>query len=196
MTNDELFFRVTAAILMALGIGVRGYYQRMFRDVRRDATRGRQRDKVYYYLVLGSFLLVFVYAASTILDFAKLGFPAALRWVGGVLALAALALLVSCHNALGSNWSGVVQLSEKHALVTHGPYRFIRHPMYTSLFATAISFALLTANGVIALACFGSVTFMYLARVVDEEDMMLQAFGDAYEEHKLKTGRLLPRLGR
>lgn len=196
MTNDELVFRITAAVLMALGIGVRGYYQRMFRNVRRDAARGRERHRVYYYLVLASFLLVFVYAASTILDFAKLGLPAASRWVGAVLALASLALLVGCHEALGSNWSGVVQLSEKHTLVTHGPYRYIRHPMYTSLFGTAIAFSLLTANGLVAFTCLGSVTFMYLARVVDEENMMLQTFGDAYEEHKLNTGRLLPRLGR
>jgi protein-S-isoprenylcysteine O-methyltransferase Ste14 len=66
--------------------------------------------------------------------------------------------------------------------------------MYTSLFGTAIALVLLTANGLIALAGIGSVTLMYVVRVVEEESMMLQAFGDAYEQHSLGTGRLLPKV--
>lgn len=196
MSDSESIFRVTAAALMVLGLAVRVYYQRRFRDVRRDVPRGRQRDKVYYYLVLGSFLLVLVYAASILLDFAHVEFPAVSRWMGAVLAVASLAPLVACHRALGRNWSGVVQLSEGHVLVTHGPYRHIRHPMYTSLFGTAIAFALLTANALIALTSIGSVTLMYVARVADEENMMHQAFGASYEEHRRRTGRLLPKFGR
>ena len=68
--------------------------------------------------------------------------------------------------------------------------------MYTSLFGTAIAFTLPTANGVIALACIVSVTLLYLARVADEENMMVQAFGDAYEAQRMKTGRLLPRFSK
>lgn len=196
MNDSEFVFRVTAAALLVIGLGVRMYYQRRFSDVQRDAPRGRQRDKVYYHLVLGSFLLVPVYAASTVLDFVHAPLPVVLRWIGALLGLGSLALLIACHRALGRNWSGVVQLAEGHVLVTHGPYRYIRHPMYTSLFGTAIAFALLTANGLVALTSIGSVTLMYVARVGDEEDMMLQAFGDSYEEHRRKTGRLLPRSGR
>jgi protein-S-isoprenylcysteine O-methyltransferase Ste14 len=196
MNDSEFVFRVTAAALMGLGFGVRIYHQRRFRDVQRDAPRGKQRDRVYYYLVLGSFLLVFVYAFSSVLDFAHVGLPAPARWTGAVLAVASLALFVACHRALGRNFSGVVQLATGHVLVTHGPYRYIRHPMYASVFGTAIAFALLTANGVIALTGLGSVVFMYVARVADEERMMLQAFGDSYEEYRRRTGRLLPKLGR
>jgi len=196
VSSDESVFRATAAALMLVGLAVRIYYQRQFRDVQRDAPRGRQRDEIYYYLVLGSFLLVLVYAASSLLDVAHLEIPAALRWIGAAVGLASLLLLVASHHALGQNWSGVVQLAKKHDLVTHGPYRYIRHPMYTSLFGTAIACAFLTANAVIAIAALASVTLMYRVRVSDEEAMMLQAFGASYEEHKLKTGRLLPRWGR
>lgn len=80
--------------------------------------------------------------------------------------------------------------------MTQGPYRYVRHPMYTAFFGAAVAFALLSANGVIALTSLGSVTLMYLARVGDEERMMLEAFGEPYRDHTLHTGRLLPRLGR
>jgi protein-S-isoprenylcysteine O-methyltransferase Ste14 len=194
MADSEPVFRVMAVVLLVLGLGVRVYYRRRFRDVLRDVPRGRRRDEVCYYLVLGSFLLVFVYATSTVLDFAHLAVSSAARRLGAVMAVASLALRVACHQALGRNWSGVVQLAEDHELVTHGPYRYIRHPMYTSLFGTAIALVLLTANGLIALAGIGSVTLMYIVRVVEEESMMLQAFGDSYEQHSLGTGRLLPKV--
>jgi protein-S-isoprenylcysteine O-methyltransferase Ste14 len=178
---------------MAVGLAVRMYYQAQFRAVRRDAPRG---SEFHYYVVVGGFLTVFVYAFTTWLDFAHLPIPAVVRWAGVALGVAGLALLVACHRALGRNWSGVVQLASEHALVTHGPYRYIRHPMYTSFFLSAIASALLTANFVVGVAALGSVTLMYVSRVADEERMMLQAFGDAYTEHKVKTGRLLPKIGR
>src|SRR5918993_133574 len=101
MSDNESVFRVTAAILMLVGLAVRIYYQRQFRNVQRDAPRGRKRDEVYYYLVLGSFLLVFVYAGSTILDVAHIDIPFALRWIGAAIGVASLLLLLASHRALG-----------------------------------------------------------------------------------------------
>src|SRR5262245_9327432 len=100
MTEGESLFRIASAALTLTGLGIRLYYQRQFRAVQRDAPRGRQRDKVYYYLVLGSFLLVLVYAASTVMDFAHLPFPAAARWAGAIMVVASVALLIACHQAL------------------------------------------------------------------------------------------------
>lgn len=194
MIDNEIVFRITAVVLMVLSLAVRFYYQIKLRNERRDAPRGGQRDKFFYYMVLGSFLLVFVYAISPALDFAHVPISVALRWIGVALAVASLVLFVASHRALGRNWSGVVQLVENHVLVTHGPYRYIRHPLYTSLFAAALAFALLTANALIAFTCVGSVTLMYLARVSDEESMMLEVFGNSYEQYMHRTGRLLPKL--
>lgn len=194
VAENETVFRVTAASLVIFGLVVRLYYQRKLKNIKRDVPRGGQRDRIYYFLVMGGFILTLVYSVSTGLDFAHLALPVMVRWLGAVLAMASVALFVACHQALGRNWSGVVQLSENHSLVTHGPYRYIRHPMYTSFFSTALGLALVTANWVVAAACIGSVGLMYLARVADEERMMLQAFGSAYEAYTRKTGRLLPKL--
>jgi protein-S-isoprenylcysteine O-methyltransferase Ste14 len=66
--------------------------------------------------------------------------------------------------------------------------------MYSALFLAALSYALVTANWLIALTCIGSVWVMYQVRIDDEESMMLAAFGEQYRELMRTTGRLIPRL--
>lgn len=194
--EHEAAYRSIAVVLMSLGLLVRIFYQRKLRAVRKDAPRGPLRDRIHYFVVMASFLLVFVYAGASVLDGAHVDLADGWRLVGAALAVSSLGLFVACHQALGRNWSGVVQLAEEHALVTHGPYRYVRHPMYTSFFCTALGFSLLTANWLVAIALVGSVTLMYTARVDDEEGMMLEAFGDAYRAYMARTGRLLPRFER
>jgi protein-S-isoprenylcysteine O-methyltransferase Ste14 len=54
--------------------------------------------------------------------------------------------------------------------------------------------ALVTANLLVALLQIGVTIAMYLARVADEEAMMIDRFGDEYRTYIRQTGRLLPRL--
>ena len=194
MERTELPFRVCVVALWLLGLGVRVYYQRKVRGVTRTGARGVRRDTILYYVVFASYLLPLVYALSPVLDFAHVDVPAALRWAGAVLGVGALALFASTHRALGRNWSGVVEISHRHTLVTSGPYERVRHPMYSALLATAVANALLTANWLVALVMVGATVAMYLARVRDEERLMLEYFGDAYRAYMRRTGRLLPKL--
>jgi protein-S-isoprenylcysteine O-methyltransferase Ste14 len=161
--------------------------------VQRTAA-GDVRDKIFYWLVFGALILPFFYAFSTLLDFAHAPLPAPLRWVGLAIGLGSLLLFASTHHALGRNWSGVLEIAEQHRLIVSGPYKRVRHPMYTAIFGVAISNALLSANWLIAAAGVVSVTLMYLARVTDEERMMIEQFGDEYRAYMQRTGRLVPRL--
>jgi protein-S-isoprenylcysteine O-methyltransferase Ste14 len=128
-----------------------------------------------------------------VLDFAHVDVPTPLRWVGALLGVGALVLFASAHRALGRNWSGVLEIAHRHTLVTRGPYGRVRHPMYSALLATAVANALLAANWLVALVVVTTVA-MYLARVRDEERLMLDYFGDAYRAYMRQTGRVLPKL--
>src|SRR5262249_39702245 len=136
----------------------------------------------------------FVYAFSSVLDFAHLPLAPALRWLGLPFGLTSLWLFVSTHRALGRNWSGILEISEQHRLVATGPYRRVRHPMYSSFFCLALCYAFLSANWLIAATNLLAVTLMYAARVQDEERMMLDQFGDEYRAYMQRTGRLIPKL--
>ncbi len=94
--------------------------------------------------------------------------------------------------ALGSNWSGTVTIKTNHQLIRRGPYRWIRHPIYTgmlgALLATAITQGLL--SGAIGVA----LVFLALYRKARREESFLsQEFGEGFVEHRAHTGMFLPR---
>jgi protein-S-isoprenylcysteine O-methyltransferase Ste14 len=118
--------------------------------------------------------------------------PAWIRWLGAGLAVVSLPLLVWAHGALGRHWSTNLQFEASHNLITTGPYRWVRHPMYTVLFSFFTGLGLLSANGLI----IGLVAVVVIgARIPKEEAMMVAQFGDTYQTYMQRTGRLLPRLG-
>ena len=123
----------------------------------------------------------------------RLPFPIWLRCIGVCLGLASLGLLVWVQDTLGRHWSTGLVLREEHTLVTTGPYRWVRHPMYTALFAFMIALALVSANWLVVLAPVGGIS-LFLARIPKEEGMMIEEFGDEYRAYMERTGRLLPRL--
>ena len=194
MNDVEFAYRATVAALGIAGFAVRFYFQWQLRRVQRVERRDAARDQAFYWLVFCAYLLTFIYAFSSLLDFAHLPLPALVRWIGLPFGVTAVLLLVATHRALGRNWSGILELSERHRLVATGPYSRVRHPMYSAFFCLAGAYALLSANWVIAASNLLAVTLMYVARVSAEERMMIEQFGDEYRAYMQRTGRLIPKL--
>ena len=191
---SEAAFRLATGVLLTVALLVRVYFKRQVRDAERASARHEQRERAFYNLVLACFLLGYVYASGPWLDFARLELPAWLRWLGGTTMVAAIGLLWWTHQVLGTNWSGVLEIYRHHALVTRGPYRRVRHPMYLGFFIFGVGLLLLTANTLVGASYLGATTWMYLVRAPAEEEMMVDRFGDAYRDYMERTGRLLPRL--
>ena len=81
-------------------------------------------------------------------------------------------------------------------LVTDGPYRWIRHPMYTAFYVLHIAVFFLTANWFIGLTWLAGLTIIIVLRVKREEAMLLARFGDKYNSYMERTGRFLPHINR
>lgn len=144
-------------------------------------------------LMLAMWVLILLYGFDQprMVHFA-LALPEALRWLGVIGAAASLLLLVWVHRSLGENWSRLLQVRDEQTLVTHGPYQWVRHPMYAVLSAFYLCAALVAANSLIGLVSVGIVVQFY-TRIEPEEHMMIEHFGDAYRDYMQHTGRLLPR---
>jgi protein-S-isoprenylcysteine O-methyltransferase Ste14 len=80
-------------------------------------------------------------------------------------------------------------------LVTTGPYRWIRHPMYSAALLLLVATALLTANVIIAFGGLGMFALL-AARSRVEEQRLVDKFGDAYRNYQRTTGRFVPRFAR
>ena len=117
----------------------------------------------------------------------------AVRAVGGVIFMAGLWVLWRSHVDLGINFSPSLFIRGNHTLVTNGIYKNIRHPMYLSFVMWAIGQALLIDNWLAG--PIGIVAFMliYLFRIEQEEQQLVEVFGDEYVNYQKITGRLLPR---
>lgn len=191
----EPTFRWILGGLLVVGLGLRAAFQRQARGVARVGRRGGRRDQAFYALVLGSYLLMFVYVLTPWLDGAHIAIPPWARWSGALIAALGVGLFCWSHLALGANWSGIVELAQGHRLVLEGPYRYVRHPMYSAFFVMGFGLMLLSANWLLGLIHLGAVTGMYRARVDDEEALMSEHFGEAYSAYLARTGRLLPRRG-
>jgi protein-S-isoprenylcysteine O-methyltransferase Ste14 len=115
-------------------------------------------------------------------------------WAGVALAALGVAISIWARLTLGSNWSGVVTLKEDHELIREGPYRWVRHPIYTGMLTSFAGTALVAGRvrGWVGLAVV-LVTFYFKAR--REERFLRQEFGAGFEEHARSTGMFLPKFG-
>jgi protein-S-isoprenylcysteine O-methyltransferase Ste14 len=127
------------------------------------------------------------------LAWAGMPLPGWLRWAGLATAAAAVGLLWWVQVSLGRNFSGNLHVLDDHRLVTHGPYRWVRHPMYSVFYLLIISWFLISANLLIGGLWIGVITLVVLYRLGREEQVMIETFGDEYRAYIQRTGRLLPR---
>lgn len=116
----------------------------------------------------------------------------ALALAGLLLALAGSALFAWVTVALGRHFSTSLHLREGHRLVTAGPYRWVRHPMYLAYQLAWLGFLLVTGNGFAILGIMAFVLAMAV-RVGREEAMMAEAFGEDWQAYCRRTGRFIPR---
>jgi protein-S-isoprenylcysteine O-methyltransferase Ste14 len=157
----------------------------------------RQREGVWahiveyvFYLLLAGVFSDFWLQGGNLPNFA---FPAPdwLRWTGVGLGVMSVALFACSHKALGRFWSPYLQLRPTHKLITDGSYARIRHPIYSAIVGWMASLGLVAANWIpIVFAALSALNFVL--RIRGEEKMMLQQFGDEYQEYMKRTGRLLP----
>ena len=111
---------------------------------------------------------------------------------GSLVVAAGLGLAVWARWHLGQNWSSTVTLKEGHTLVQSGPYRIIRHPIYTGLLLALIGTAAAIDEwrGAIAIAC-AFIGVGWKIRV--EEERMRRTFPQ-YEQYRKATSALVPLL--
>ncbi|MEZ5988881.1 MAG: protein-S-isoprenylcysteine O-methyltransferase [Planctomycetota bacterium] len=133
-----------------------------------------------------------VWVASPWLGFADQASRPELFFAGLVTVVAGLWLLYETHAALGTNWSITLEVHEEHALVTHGVYARLRHPMYLALLLYALGLALMVPNWVAGPSYLVAVVLLVCLRLGPEERMMREEFGAAYEAYVERTKRLLP----
>jgi protein-S-isoprenylcysteine O-methyltransferase Ste14 len=104
-----------------------------------------------------------------------------------------LFLAIWARRQLGRNWSGEITIKVDHQLIRSGPYRLLRHPIYTGLLAMYAGTALVTGER-LAIIGLAMAAFAYWRKIQLEEANLNLAFGAEYDAYRRETWALVPRL--
>ncbi len=197
--TGETALRVVLAVVMVVQTAVSGYF---IRRAGADAAllRNRQAEMwltsalVSTYVAYGAGVIVFLIAPER-LGWSAVDLSLGWRWVGAIPLLLGSALFVRGLADLGASLTISPSTKDEHQLVTDGSYRWMRHPVYSALFAQTIGVALMTASWFVGLCGAGFCALMAYRTGAEEENLVAE-FGDRYREYQRQVGMFIPRLRR
>ncbi|SON54635.1 putative protein-S-isoprenylcysteine methyltransferase [Hartmannibacter diazotrophicus] len=160
----------------------------------RQARHGSTMARLFLLLRFVAVAVLFLplpFYAGTWLDWSVFPHGVPILALGAALTVAGIAFACWARVHIGRNWSGEVDFKQGHELVMSGPYRFVRHPIYTGLLLAFVGTALSlgAVRGFVALAI---VLITFWRKLQVEERWMTQHFGSAYETYKARTKALIP----
>ena len=196
--TPEIVFRILMIVAFIAMFGIRIYFQSKVLHEKRETNI--QENKLS--LVSGSIAALttltfgaeYIFFPGTFNFTYLLDYPDWLRWLGVAILAGGIILLGLAHYHLGKSFSSFVVSKEEHQLVTSGPYRWIRHPIYTAYLMNYVGGGLLASNLVLTFVPVIFFGLMIINRIPREEAVMREEFGQDYVELEKRTGRLLPPL--
>lgn len=192
--HDPISMAVYIAMLISWLVFFVGF--RWFR-FQRPKRREKRRDRVS---VVGIVLQGAGYASVWIIErplFAPIvPMPA---WAEAVLAIitvfiaaGSIWLVFSAVRTLGAQWAYIARVTAGHRLVTEGPYRWVRNPIYTGMLGMMLATGLAVSNWIafpIAIVVFGVGTYIRVSR---EEKLLHSEFGEQWDDYKRRVSAVLP----
>ena len=194
----ESVFRSITAVLLVTAAAISGYHRHRAEQAGGEEISLHEEGLPTVVALRSSGLVLMLSIVAYLINprwmrWSSVDLPVPVRWSGAGLGATALPLAYWVLRTLGKNITPTVETREEHELVTDGPYRWVRHPLYTVGTSFFMSLAIVAANWFIGLASL-VVLVMLLIRLPKEEEKLIERFGDEYRAYIERTGRLLPRI--
>ncbi|MFW9822310.1 MAG: methyltransferase family protein [Candidatus Thorarchaeota archaeon] len=165
----------------------------------RSIPEQRHSSKIFSLLILimilsSPFFLIAAFIENTylILNFFPLWDHIYISYLGFILYISGSLLVVVARVQLGRFGTGELITEEDHRLFTQGAYTYIRNPMYSGALIATIGFCLVFRCIITLIIMFLFNFLIFRMRIVEEEKILLEKFGDTFEEYRKKTKRLVP----
>lgn len=191
----EVIFHLIFSIAFIAMFALRTYYGRKARRNRANVNTFESKMNMAIRAILGlgyiGSLFVYIFVPR-IFEWGIIPLPDGFRWIGVLITCGSLVILWWVQWALDIQFDTTLHTQSDHKLITHGPYHWVRHPMYTTLFLMGLGWFLLTTNWFVGVPLMVGIVLVILSRVNSEESMLLDIFGDEYLEYMQHTGRFFP----
>ncbi len=187
---------VTTGCLQGVGVAwllAAGYFA-----VRRGGSVGQRMRQFAVTLLPEPWLIVGVPVVLVVLRLVPQSWWRSLEWwnpglavLGTAIVALSAALMLAARWVLGAMWAGRPLVQQRHELCTAGPYRLVRHPIYTGMAGLALGGTLVAGFGQLLLVL--AVTLAFLGwRVRVEDRLMTATFGDRFRAYRGQVRALLP----
>ena len=133
------------------------------------------------------YLALFVFAGST-----RAPWALALGVLGCALAVTGSVIVWKSRLELGAAWSLLPKAGEQTGVVTSGPYRLVRHPIYLGLSVVAVGQAVAFSSAPAFLIVLAGVIPSFVWRACEEERLLISIFGEVYVSYRKKTKMIVP----
>lgn len=194
MSQDGIF-RILTFVLLIAAFGISGYFR-----AKADREGGRLNQsnrKVLITLRLLALAVIWPLIAYLInpdwVAWARWPAPLWLRWSAVVVAFLTVPGIYWLFSSIGNNISPTHATRKDHQLITKGPYKWIRHPLYTFGFTFFMAISIATSLWWLTLGMIIPMAIL-LWRTPQEEQNLIAEFGDEYRAYMKQTGRYFPRL--
>ncbi len=111
--------------------------------------------------------------------------------IGALLFAFSLVFRIWAHTVIDRSYSPTLEVRDDHRLVKHGPYKYIRHPIYTGTIIAVIAILIFTSSIVGFVLSLLSIPLLE-HRIKNEEMMLIEEYGDEYREYQESTWKLVP----
>ncbi|HSO12288.1 MAG TPA: isoprenylcysteine carboxylmethyltransferase family protein [Anaerolineales bacterium] len=195
---NENIFRIVAALILFTGVGISIYFRhKADKETGEKISRKVDGTPMMLFIRVGGLILwlsPLVYLVNPQwMAWSKAGVPDWFRWAGVGIGIPCVFGIYWLFSSIGSGITPTSATRKQHKLSTSGPYRWVRHPLYTVGSSFYISFGMMADNWFIA--AMGILAFIAMAiRTPKEEASLIEKFGDEYREYMKRTGRFLPKL--
>ncbi len=101
-------------------------------------------------------------------------------------------LVDAASRTLGKQWGLVARLVEEHTLVTSGPYRWVRNPIYAGMLGLLLATGLALSRWEVLIPAVLAFVVGTVIRIRSEERLLRQAFGPRFEDYARRVPALIP----
>lgn len=193
----ELRYRVVFVVVVLLSVSISAYYRARARRVghtiaRREEGAAALALRVVLTVPLVASILLYGFAPGA-MAWSALPLAPWVRWVGCGMGAVCVLAVWWVFRSIGANISETVLTKPDHRLVTRGPYRWVRHPLYAVGLLEILSLGVIAGNWFLMLLSLAGAVVFRVVVIPREEANLVRAFGESYEEYRRRTGAIIPR---
>ena len=194
MADSSLLFKIIYCIFLSIYSIIRFTFAKGVKKIKLKKSKNDISEKIKDFIAfLGMAFIPLISIFTPFLDNFNIQIPVIVIYFSIIGLALDLYFFYLIHKQLGINWSPILEIKENQKLIKDGVYKYIRHPMYTQLLLWDILQGILLSNYFVEFFGILTMGIFYFTRINDEEELMIEEFGEEYIKYMENTGRLIPK---